>query len=118
MTWEHVDTSDVVQGKLRLIHCGWGFTGGMSGLYHALTGQHLPGGRLEAVAEGNALGKGPVVFEVHYSAIDIVRKLAASESPPLFCCFPVFLQEPLGAWPHLLMSLTLRLNGVYCQWSV
>lgn len=52
--------------------------GGISGLFHALTGEHLPGGRLEAVAEGNALGKGPVVFEVHQSAIEIIRQLAAS----------------------------------------
>lgn len=51
--------------------------GGMSGLYHALTGCHLPGGRLEGVAEGNALGRGPVVFEVHASAIALIRKLAA-----------------------------------------
>ena len=55
--------------------------GGISGLYHSLTGEHLPGGRLEAVAEGNALGKGPVVFEVHQSAIEIIRKLAAREPP-------------------------------------
>ena len=55
--------------------------GGMSGLYHALTGEHLPGGRLEGTAEGNALGKGPVVFEVHQSAIEIIRKLAAREPP-------------------------------------
>ena len=51
--------------------------GGISGLYHALTGCDLPGGRLEGVAEGNALGRGPVVFEVHASAIDIIRKLSA-----------------------------------------
>ena len=51
----------------------------MSGLYTALTDEHLPGGRLEARAEGNALGKGPVVFEVHRSAIEIIRKLAARE---------------------------------------
>ena len=60
--------------------------GGMSGLYHALTGEHLPGGRLEGTAEGNALGKGPVVFEVHQSAIEIIRKLAARESPGLTVC--------------------------------
>ncbi len=58
----------------------------MSGLYHALTDEHLPGGRLEARAEGNALGKGPVVFEVHQSAIEIIRKLAARESHLAFCC--------------------------------
>ncbi len=57
--------------------------GGMSGLYHALTGAHLPGGRLEATAEGNALGKGPVVFEVHQSAVEIIRRLAARKSPAL-----------------------------------
>ena len=51
----------------------------MSGLYTALTDEHLPGGRLEARAEGNALGKGPVVFEVHQSAVEIIRKLAARE---------------------------------------
>ena len=51
----------------------------MSGLYSALTDEHLPGGRLEARAEGNALGKGPVVFEVHRSAIEIIRKLSARE---------------------------------------
>lgn len=54
------------------------YAGGISGLFHALTGEHLPGGRLEAMAEGNALGKGPVVFEVHQSAIEIIRRLAAS----------------------------------------
>ena len=57
----------------------------MSGLYHALTDEHLPGGRLEARAEGNALGKGPVVFEVHQSAIEIIRKLASRKSHLSLC---------------------------------
>lgn len=56
--------------------------GGISGLFHALTGEHLPGGRLEAMAEGNALGKGPVVFEVHQSAIELIRRLSASALSP------------------------------------
>jgi hypothetical protein len=68
----------------------WGvwfwLAGGISGLYHAMTGEHLPGGRLEAVAEGNALGKGPVVFEVHHTAIDVIRKLAAG-------ALPIFLRQ-------------------------
>ena len=78
--------------------------GGMSGLYHALTGCHLPGGRLEGVAEGNALGRGPVIFEVNASAIDIVRKLAARAPSPwtacaLLCCLPA--QAPARVPPSL-----------------
>ena len=51
---------------------------------------------MEGTAEGNALGKGPVVFEVHQSAIEIIRKLAAREVPALLACiccrFPFIVQ--------------------------
>ncbi|CAL5219904.1 g1831 [Coccomyxa viridis] len=80
-------------------------TGGMSGLYHALTDEHLPGGRLEARAEGNALGKGPVVFEVHQSAIEIIRKLAARGDAmfqqvevDMFRMAALFVVERLKPW--------------------
>lgn len=53
-------------------------TGGMLGLYTALTGHRLPG-KIEAIAEGNALGKGPVVFELFQSGIRLIRKQAAGE---------------------------------------
>ncbi|BDA42347.1 probable Na(+)/H(+) antiporter NhaH at N-terminal half [Coccomyxa sp. Obi] len=80
-------------------------TGGISGLFHALTGEHLPGGRLEAMAEGNALGKGPVVFEVHQSAIEIIRRLAANGDATfqqvevdMFRMAALFVVERLKPW--------------------
>ena len=48
----------------------------MLGLYTALTGQVLPG-CVKAIAEGNALGKGPVVFELFQSGINLIRTQAA-----------------------------------------
>ena len=50
--------------------------GGVLGLYTAMTGLQLPG-HVHAVAEGNALGKGPVVFELHRSGVELIRKQAA-----------------------------------------
>ena len=96
--------------------------GGMSGLYHALTGCRLPGGRLEAIAEGNALGRGPVVFEVNASAIDIVRSLAARARPFSTCSslvvatYCLWFLAPLQLHvrvAHLLQSL--RLPSSWCK---
>ena len=53
-----------------------GCAGGVYGLYTALTAGHLPG-HVEAVAQGNALGKGPLVFELYKSGIDLIRRHAA-----------------------------------------
>ena len=50
----------------------------MLGLYTALTGECMPG-QATAVAEGNAMGKGPVVFELYESGIKLIRKQAAGE---------------------------------------
>ena len=56
----------------------------MYGLYTALTGGHLPG-TVEAVAQGNALGKGPLVFELYKSGIDLIHKHAAGKLQPDWC---------------------------------
>lgn len=81
--WAHVDGCEHrkrVQNA-ELDGTLWGGAGGVSGLYTALTGAHLPGGVVNAVAEGNALGKGPVVFEFKQSSIRWVRRCAAGELP-------------------------------------
>lgn len=49
-------------------------------MYTALTGARLPG-HSTAVAEGNAMGKGPVVFELYQSGVKLIHKKAASEIP-------------------------------------
>ena len=49
--------------------------GGIIGLYSALTGERLPGS-LEAIAEGNALGRGPVVVEFTQNGMDLIRRKA------------------------------------------
>lgn len=54
-------------------------TGGVFGLFVALTGERMPGGAL-AMAEGNALGKGPVIFHLFDSGIELIRRKAAGES--------------------------------------
>lgn len=48
----------------------------MLGMYTALTGVVLPGHSM-AIAEGNAMGKGPVVFELYQSGIKLIHKKAA-----------------------------------------
>lgn len=50
----------------------------MFGLFVALTGERMPGGAV-AMAEGNALGKGPVVFHLFDSGIDYIRGQAAGK---------------------------------------
>ena len=50
--------------------------GGVFGLYVALTGERMPGGAV-AMAEGNALGKGPVIFHLFDSGIEYIRNKAA-----------------------------------------
>lgn len=45
-------------------------------MYTALTGVILPG-HSTAIAEGNAMGKGPVVFELYQSGIKLIHKKAA-----------------------------------------
>jgi hypothetical protein len=44
----------------------------------ALTGERMPGGAV-AMAEGNALGKGPVIFHLFDSGIEYIRSQAAGE---------------------------------------
>ena len=64
--------------------------GGVFGLFVALTGHRMPGGAV-ALAEGNALGKGPVVFHLFDSGIQYIRNQAASEYP-----LPLLLQHAVG----------------------
>ena len=62
---------------------------------------------MEGTAEGNALGKGPVVFEVHQSAIEIIRKLAAREFLALlayFCCAVPFVVQMVMV-PRYILTL-------------
>ena len=54
--------------------------GGLFGLYVALTGERSPGGSV-AMAEGNALGKGPVIFHLYDSGIAYIRQRAAGTFP-------------------------------------
>lgn len=56
--------------------CHLASAGGAYGLYVALTGETLPGGGT-AIAEGNALGKGPVVFHFSQAGIQFIRDRAA-----------------------------------------
>ena len=44
-------------------------------MYTALTGEVLPG-KVEAVAQGNAVGRGPVIVEFLPSGIDLIKKQA------------------------------------------
>ncbi|KAK9785975.1 hypothetical protein WJX73_007453 [Symbiochloris irregularis] len=53
------------------------YKSGVYGLYTALTGGQLPG-EVHAVAQGNALGRGPLVFELRQSGIRLIRKQAAA----------------------------------------
>ena len=59
---------------------GFLLTGGILNLYSTLTGECLPG-TTEAVAEGNALGRGPVVVEFQQSGIDLIKKQALGKHP-------------------------------------
>lgn len=45
-------------------------------MYTALTGNVLPG-HSSAIAEGNAMGKGPVVFELYQSGVKLIHRKAA-----------------------------------------
>ena len=45
-------------------------------MYSALTGVVLPG-HSTAIAEGNAMGKGPVVFELYQTGVKLIRRKAA-----------------------------------------
>ena len=59
--------------------------GGVFGLFAALTGKRMPGGAV-ALAEGNALGKGPVVFHLFDSGIEYIRNQAAGDIPLSSAC--------------------------------
>ena len=59
--------------------------GGLFGLYVALTGERSPGGSV-AMAEGNALGKGPVIFHLYDSGIAYIRQRAAGTCPHSLAC--------------------------------
>ncbi len=59
-------------------------TGGVFGLFVALTGERMPGGAV-AMAEGNALGKGPVIFHLFDSGIEYIRGQAAGEQTSIHC---------------------------------
>jgi hypothetical protein len=52
-------------------------SGGIIGVLLSITGTKLPGTEL-AIAEGNALGKGPVVFHVPQHMVQRIQSLAAS----------------------------------------
>ena len=72
-------TSPAVLGEERVCpsqKCCWLCTGGVFGLFVALTGERMPGGAV-AMAEGNALGKGPVIFHLFDSGIELIRRKAA-----------------------------------------
>lgn len=53
--------------------------GATYGVYTALTGLKLPG-QATAVAEGNALGKGALVFHLSSSALQTLQDRAAGKS--------------------------------------
>ena len=57
----------------------------MYGLYSALTDGSLAA-YSEAVAQGNGLGKGPLVFELYRSGVDLIRQQAAGASPVQGVC--------------------------------
>lgn len=52
-----------------------GCAGATFGMYTALTGVKLPG-QATAVAEGNALGKGALVYHLFPSALQIIQDRA------------------------------------------
>lgn len=56
--------------------------GGVVGVLLCLTGTKLPGTEM-AIAEGNALGKGPVVFHVPQSVVVRIRAAAARGKPEM-----------------------------------
>ena len=64
----------------RQLQLSWlcGDAGGVYGLYSALTDGTLSAFS-EAVAQGNGLGKGPLVFELYRSGVDLIRQSAAGE---------------------------------------
>ena len=64
-------------------------TGGVFGLFVALTGERMPGGAV-AMAEGNALGKGPVIFHLFDSGIEYIRSQAAGEQRGIQCLEALF----------------------------
>ena len=67
--------------------------GGVFGLYVALTGKRMPGGAI-AMAQGNALGKGPVVFHLFDSGIEYIRNQAAGNSTWLSVRLDNALSDP------------------------
>jgi len=90
-------------------------TGGMFGPFSALTGESLAG-RAVAIAEGNALGKGPVVFELPPAGIANIRDRAAAGDPSfmqlevdLFRMAALYVVERLG--PQLLDHIRTVLHA-------
>ncbi len=69
--------------------------GATFGLYTALTGVKLPG-QATAVAEGNALGKGALVYHLFPSALQTIQARAAGEPCiPTAVSVNVQAQEPV-----------------------
>ena len=68
-----------------------------------------------AMAEGNALGKGPVIFHLFDSGIDYIRSQAASELSSIHClkswslhvlpCASVHLCVVSACLPHFCLSV-------------
>ena len=78
--------------------------GATFGLYTALTGVKLPG-QATAVAEGNALGKGALVYHLYPSALQIIQDRASGQLARPFTTFDVndtaCLLLMLYALPHI-----------------
>lgn len=70
-------TPSVLQMQLLGPELNW-HAGGVVGLLKALTGSHMPGKSL-VIAEGNSLGRGPVIFHLSPSGIAMIRKHAAGK---------------------------------------
>ena len=64
--------------------------GATFGLYTALTGVKLPG-QATAVAEGNALGKGALVYHLLPSALHTIQARAAGQHPSSPGCFLIIV---------------------------
>ena len=76
----------------------------------ALTGSHMPGKSL-VIAEGNSLGRGPVIFHLSPSGIAMIRKHAAGmRTPDRFPAKPC-TSLPIKTPPARLLICRQTCNG-------
>lgn len=80
----------------------------------ALTGSHMPGKSL-VIAEGNSLGRGPVIFHLSPSGIAMIRKHAAGELHPEHMNFYRMLDDPI--WHFHVMQHVSRRQALFCHIS-